>query len=113
MADRYSLCLLDICNHISDSEKQTWGIYTIINELQHASLELSDSFVTPWTVACQAPLSMRFPGQEYWSRLPFPSPGDLFHSGIQPASPARVPHWQVDSLPLNHWGSLCPWNTYG
>ena len=88
MADKYSLCLLDICNHIGDSEKQTWGIYTIINELQRASLELSDCFVTPWTVACQAPLSMRFPGQEYWSRLPFPSPGDLFHSGIQPASPA-------------------------
>ena len=31
----------------------------------------------PWTVACQAPLSMGFPSQEYWSGLPFPSPGDL------------------------------------
>ena len=40
-------------------------------------LVVSKSFVTPWTVACQAPLSMRFPRQECWSGLPFPSPGDL------------------------------------
>ena len=36
-----------------------------------------NSFATPWTAACQAPLSIGFPRQEYWSRLPFPSPGDL------------------------------------
>ena len=42
----------------------------------------------PWTVALQAPLSMGFLRQEYWSGLPFPSPGDLPHPGIQPASPA-------------------------
>ena len=36
---------------------------------------MSDSFVTPWAVAHQAPLSMEFPRQEYWSGLPFPSPG--------------------------------------
>ena len=40
-------------------------------------------FVTPWTVARQAPLSMGFPRQEYWSGLPFPSPGDLPEPGIQ------------------------------
>ena len=44
--------------------------------------------VTPWTVACQAPQSMRFPRQEYWSGLPFPSPGDLPDPGIKPVSPA-------------------------
>ena len=43
-------------------------------------------FVTPWTVACQAPLSMRFSRQEYWSGLPFPPPGDLPDPGIKPAS---------------------------
>ena len=43
-------------------------------------------FETPWTVACQAPLSMGFPRQEYWSGLPFPSLGDLPDPGIQPAS---------------------------
>ena len=43
--------------------------------------------LTPWTVVCQAPLSMGFPRQEYWSRLPFPSPGDLPNPGIVPMSP--------------------------
>ena len=47
-------------------------------------------FVIPWTVAHQAPLSMEFSRQEYWSGLPFPSPG------IKPESPAL----QADSLPL-------------
>ena len=41
-----------------------------------------------WTVACQAPLSMGFSRQEYWSGLPFPFPGDLSHPEIEPKSPA-------------------------
>ena len=49
---------------------------------------MSDSFATPWTVTNQAPLSMGFPWHEYWSGLPFPSPGDLHHSEIKPRSPA-------------------------
>ena len=44
-------------------------------------------FVTPWTVARQAPLSMGFPRQEYWSRLPFPLSGYLPNPGIKPMSP--------------------------
>ena len=44
-------------------------------------------FATPWIVACQAPLSMEFSRQEYWSRLPFPPPGDLPNPGTEPASP--------------------------
>ena len=52
-------------------------------------------FATPWTVARQAPLSMEFSRQEYWSALPFPSPGDLPDPGIEPWSPAL----QADSLP--------------
>ena len=43
---------------------------------------------TPWTVTHQAPRSMGFSRQEYWSGLPFPSPGDLSDPGIKPASPA-------------------------
>ena len=39
-----------------------------------------------WTVACQTPLSMGFPRQEYWSGLPYPSPGDLSNPGIEPSS---------------------------
>ena len=46
------------------------------------------SLVTSWTVACWAPLSVGFLRQEYWSGLPFPSPGDLPNPGIEPASPA-------------------------
>ena len=46
------------------------------------------SVATSWKVACQSPLSMRFPRQEYWSRLPFPSPGYRPDPGIEPASPA-------------------------
>ena len=45
-------------------------------------------FATPWTVARQAPLSMGFSRQEYWSGLPFPSSGDLPNPGIEPGSPA-------------------------
>ena len=45
-------------------------------------------FATPWTVAYQAPPSMGFSRQEYWSGLPFPSPGDLPDPGIEPGSPA-------------------------
>ena len=49
----------------------------------------------PWTVACQAPLSMGFSRQEYWRGEPFPFPGDLPNPGIKPGSPAL----QADSLP--------------
>ena len=51
-------------------------------------------FVTPWTVARQAPLSMGFSRQEYWSGLPFPSPGDFPNPGIKPWSPVL----QADAL---------------
>ena len=49
---------------------------------------MPDSFVTPWTVVHQAPLSMGFPRQEYRIGLPFPSPGDLPKPGTEPTSPA-------------------------
>ena len=52
-------------------------------------------FAASWTVAHQAPLSMGFSRQEYWSGLPYPSPGDLPNPGIEPGSPAL----QADSLP--------------
>ena len=51
-------------------------------------------FVTLWTIACQAPLSMGFSRQEYWSKLPFPTPGDLPDPGTEPSS-----NWQASSLP--------------
>ena len=49
-------------------------------------------FVTPWTAALQAPLSVEFSGQECSSGLPFPIPGDLLDPGMEPASPALLYH---------------------
>ena len=46
-------------------------------------------FATPWTVAHQAPLSVGFSRQAYWSQLPWPSPGDLPDPGIEPMSPVE------------------------
>ena len=59
-------------------------------------MEKPSNFVNPWTVGiCQAPLSMGFPRHEYWSGLPFSSPGNLPDPGMEPGSPQL----QVDSLP--------------
>ena len=59
-------------------------------------------FATPWTVAYQAPPSIEFSKQEYWSGFPFPSPEDLPDSGIEPRSPAL----QADTLPSEPPGKL-------
>ena len=61
------------------------------------SCSVMSNSATPWTVACQAPLSMGFFRQEYWGGLPFPSPEESSQPGLL--------HWQVDSLLLNHQGS--------
>ena len=66
-----------------------------VKSLSHVRL-----FATPWTVACQVPLSMGFSRQEDWSKLPFPSPGDLTDPGIKPGYPAL----QADSLPTELQG---------
>ena len=62
-------------------------------------------FATPWTVALQAPLSMGFSRQEYWSGLPFPSPGYLPDPGIEPVSPVSSA-LQADSLPSEPSGNV-------
>ena len=62
--------------------------------LSESESEVAQSCPTPWTVAYQAPPSMGFSRQEYWSGLPFPSPGDLPDPGIKPRSPAV----QADAL---------------
>ena len=68
----------------------------MLNHFSHVQL-----WATLWTIARQPPLSMGFSSQEYWSGLPWPSPGDLPDSGVKSRSPAL----QVDSLQLNHLGS--------
>ena len=65
----------------------------LVSHISHVLL-----FVTPWTVAHQAPLSVRFSRQEYWSGLPCPPPGDLPDSGIEPVSPALVGEFFTTSI---------------
>ena len=65
---------------------------------------VSYSCVIPWTVAHQAPLSMGFSRQEYWSELPFPPPQDVPDPEFEPASPVS-PALQANTFPLSHWGS--------
>ena len=64
-------------------------IISVLKQQQVKVLSLSSVwlFVTPWTVAHQAPLSMEFSRQEYWNGLPFPSPGDLLYPGTKPRTP--------------------------
>ena len=69
--------------------------YTLDRSCVVKSLSCVRLFVTPWTVAHQAPPSMEFSRQEYWSGLPFPSPRDLPNPEIQPGSPAL----RADALP--------------
>ena len=69
------------------------------------SLSLVQLLATPWTVAYQPPLSMGLSKQEYWSELPFPSPGDLPNPGIKPGSPAL----QTDALPFEPLHLLFTW----
>ena len=68
-----------------------------VKSLSHVQL-----FATPWTVAHRAPLSMGFSRQEYWSGLPFASPGDLPNPGTEPKSPTL----QADALPSELQGKL-------
>ena len=85
--------------------KLLWTVTVIMKLKDACSLEESESevkllscvqlFATPWTVAYQAPQSMEFSRQEYWSGLPFPSPGDLSNPGVEPRSPTL----QADALP--------------
>ena len=88
--------------------------------VEHSSLEHSAACVlscfscvwlsvTPWTVAHQTPLSMRFLRQEYWSGLPCFPPGDLLDPGIELASLVYL-HWEVSSLPLAPLGR--PWKCW-
>ena len=60
-----------------------------------------------WTVAHQAPLSMGFPGQEYWSGLPVPSPGDLLKPGIKPMFPALADRFFTTEPPGKLFDKRC------
>ena len=78
-------------------------LYSEVKSLSRVRL-----FATPWTVAYQASLSMGFSSQEYWSGLPFPSPGDLPDPRIEPRSPTL----QADTLPSEPPLSILYSNVY-
>ena len=95
------LCIwsLFIFHNFQDSGYSVINFYVAmkVKSLSHVRL-----FATPWTIAYQAHLSMEFSREEYWSGLPFPSPGDLPEPGIEPGSPA----FQADGLTSEPPGKL-------
>ena len=108
MTDYLSICVISMCSgkcdwfsddHLSQSiyafplaPGAGSGMTQILRFLGGGGLvlKLCLTFVIPWTLACQAPLPIGFPRQEYRSELPFPSPGDLPNPGIEPTSPASL-----------------------
>ena len=110
----------DLVSHYDDFIFYVESVESVIHSI------MSDS-ETPWTAACQAPLSMEFSRSEYWRRLPFPSTGDLPNPGIKPGSPAlqadslaseppgepggtsdKEPIWQCRRLGFNPWVRMIP-----
>ena len=90
------VCILAMPLGMQDLSLEVWGPYhwTAREFLKWSCSVVSDSLRPLWTVAHEAPLSMGFSRQEYWSGLPFPSPGDLPNPGIK----ARSPALQADAL---------------
>ena len=103
-----------LCQTLHCSNWPFWGFLFLFTQCFLAEVYSSDTkvkvkslshvrlFLTPWTVAYQVPPSVGFSRQEYWSGLPFPSPGDLPNPGIEPRSPVL----QTDSLPSEPPGKL-------
>ena len=82
----------------TNASRWKWGVTGYAHSNKESESEVAQSgrlFATPWTVAYQAPPSMGFSRQDYWSGVPLPSPGDLPDPGIGPRSPAL----QADALP--------------
>ena len=107
-----AFCLLDstvlttICDHWEDHSLDYTDLCLSLCGGGNLVAKSYPTLVVLWTVACQAPLSMEFSRQEYWSRLPYPSPGDLPDPGIK----ARPPALQAGNLSTELWGkplSIC------
>ena len=86
--------------HVGSSQTRD-GTFVFSTDVKWSEVAQSCLTATTWTVAHQAPPSMGFSRQEYWSGLPFPSPGAIPDPGIEPRSPALP----ADSLPLGQQGS--------
>ena len=90
-------CLRDLCTHTKSEKKNVEVSFKCYWKWKWSRSVVSDS-VTPWIAAYQAPPSMGISRQEYWSRLPFPSPGDLPDPGIKPRDRTRSPALEADTL---------------
>ena len=88
----------DWCGLTTQVKKALKGSMTCLMSCVLSQVQL---FATPWTVALQASLSMEFSRQEYWSGLPFPSPGDLLNPGMEPLSQVFCIGKQI----LYHWAT--------
>ena len=95
-----SSCLTEETRYIHTNSKMCCAVLVFSRSV------VPDS-ATPWTVARQAPLSMGFSRQEYWSGLPCPPPGDLPHLGIEPRSPALQADCSLSGPPGNSEYQIC------
>ena len=86
-------------SNVTELKGSPWIHFQVWHNVECVSVQLCLTLWTPWTVAHQAPLSMGFSRQEYWSGLPFPSLGKLLDPGIEPGPPTS----QADSLPSEPW----------
>ena len=86
--------ILQVLRRKNQLKCEKGSIYIDFFKMKVESVSRVQLFVSPWTVACQAPLSLEFSRQEYWSGLPFSSPGHLPDPEIEPRSPTL----QTDSL---------------
>ena len=84
-------------HYLISSNSPSYLLHKIFNNVK--LLSRVRLFVIPWTVVHQVPLSVGFSRQEYWSGLPFPSPGDLPDPGIEPRSPALQADALLSELP--------------
>ena len=88
--ESYYVCLLGLIFHLAECPQGPSMLSHVTGLPSYFVRGCSVVSDTPWTVACQAALSIGFPRLKYWSELPFPSPGDLLHPGIESESPALV-----------------------
>ena len=116
---------VDDANRISSSREHSWfniacplvvfwlkckAYITHSLKVKVKSLSYVPLFATPWTVTYEAPPSMEFSGQECWNGLPFPSPGDLPDTGIEPGSPVlQADIWATREAPGQYAATLMCW----
>ena len=128
------ILIQSICSVVWDSEMFLSEAYLIYNDSFRCTTQQFDIFIDnmlysyykiccclvaklcptllqPWTVTHQAPLSMGFPRQEYWSGLPFLSPEDLPDPGIEPTSSALAGRFFTTEPPRQPWGGMCTSNS--